>query len=80
VVLCLTRVAWYVWKMIVVYEHRSEMMSDIEKERKARADFQILNYYHSGLAPPTNDVVRRRFCELRRHQLYPVRRSLCLPR
>lgn len=31
-----------------------------------------LDYYHSGLTPPTTNIVKRRFQETRMHGPYPV--------
>lgn len=44
----------------------------------AQALQRQLDYYPSGLTPPTTHIVRRRFAETRMHGPYPVRRALRL--
>lgn len=39
----------------------------------AQALQKQLDYYPSGLTPPTTHIVRRRFAETRMHGPYPVR-------
>ena len=55
-------------------EERDKIRQKGGRDGQADAELRIrqqLDYYHSGLTPPTTNIVRRRFAETRMHGPYP---------
>lgn len=55
-------------------EERDKIRQKGGRDGQADAELRVrqqLNYYHSGLTPPTTNIVRRRFAETRLHGPYP---------
>lgn len=56
-------------------EERGKMREKGGKDDEGKAELSLraqLDYYHSGLTPPTTNIVRRRFAETRMHGPYPA--------
>jgi len=55
-------------------EERDKIRQKGGRDGQAEAELSLrqqLDYYHSGLTPPTTNIVRRRFAETRMHGPYP---------
>ena len=55
-------------------EEREKIRQKGGRDGQAEAELSLqqqLDYYHSGLTPPTTHIVRRRFAETRMHGPYP---------